>query len=650
MHARAALLMSVVAMAILAGAQAAPQVGTTIADFRLPDHMGKQHALSDFADNDLVVVAFLGTECPLAKMYAGRLQKIADEYAQRGVAFVAIMSNVQDSLADIAAFVRERNIGYPVLKDLRNGVASMFAVDRTPMVFLLDRQRVIRYQGRIDDQYLVGINRDKPTHEDLRLAIDELLAGKIVSTPKTDSMGCIIGRAHKPKANSPVTYARDVAPILQARCVECHRAGEIGPFGLTSYEEVAGWGEMISEVVRERRMPPWHADHRYGSFNNDRSMPESEKKLIYQWVQNGCPAGDLADLPAPRQFTIGWQLPRAPDQVFAMKEPFIVPASGGPRGVPYQHISVPSGFAEDKWIEASEIMPGNRSVVHHVIVFVAPPGAAGRPDWIFLTAYVPGLRLNSLPAGSAKRVPAGSTFVFELHYTPNGTPQQDTTRIGLVFADPSRVDKEVITTEIGDPDFVIPPSANSHVVTATSRPTTQELTLLSMSPHMHLRGKAFRYELVLPTGKRDVLLDVPAYDFNWQTSYLLAKPRRLPAGSVMYCRAVFDNSKTNLANPDPTQTVRWGEQTWEEMMLGFCDVILPRDDTRKAGKKPIKTGLDIVGLFDAADADHNGGLSDAEASVHELLKQHFAAIDKDHDHLLQLGEILGAARALTGHH
>jgi hypothetical protein len=288
--------------------------------------------------------------------------------------------------------------------------------------------------------------------------------------------------------------------------------------------------------------------------------------------------------------------------------------------------------------------------VHHVIVFVAPPGAKGRPDWIFLCAYVPGLRLNSLPAGSAKRVPAGSTFVFEMHYTPNGTPQQDKTEIGLVFADPSHVDKEVITTEIGDPGFVIPPGANSHVVSATSRPAPQELTLLSMSPHMHLRGKAFRYELVLPTGKREVLLDVPAYDFNWQTSYLLSKPRQLPAGSVIYCRAVFDNSKENPANPDPAQSVRWGEQTWEEMMLGFCDVMLPRDDTRKAGKKPIKTSLDIVGMFDAADTDHNGGLSESEAASHELLKQHFATIDQNHDNLLQLGEILTAARALTGHH
>jgi peroxiredoxin len=649
MYARTVVLLSAVLTALVASALAAPKVETKIADFRLPDYMGKEHALADFDDRELVVVAFLGTECPLAKMYAGRLQKIADDYAQRGVAVVGVMSNVQDSLADIAAFVRDHGIGYPVLKDRRNDVATMFAAERTPTVFLLDRQRVVRYQGRIDDQYLVGIIRDKPTREDLRLAIDELLAGKSVSDPKTESLGCIIGRAHQAKVNSPVTYARDVAPILQARCVECHRAGEIGPFGLTSYDDAAGWGEMVAEVVRERRMPPWHADQRYGLFVNDRSMPDSEKELIYQWVKNGCPAGDLADVPAQRQFTTGWQLPREPDQVFAMKEPFTVPATGGPNGVPYQHIRVPTGFAEDKWIEASEIKPGNRSVVHHVIVFVEPPGANGRPDWIFLTAYVPGLRLNALPAGSAKRVPAGSTFLFELHYTPNGAPQQDTTKIGLVFADPSRVDKEVITSEIVDPDFVIPPGENGHVVTATSRPTTQELTLLSMSPHMHLRGKAFRFELVLPTGEREVLLDVPAYDFNWQTSYLLAKPRVLPAGSVIYCRAVFDNSKANPANPDPTQSVRWGEQTWEEMMLGFGDVILPRDDTRKAGKKPIRTGLDIVGMFDAADADHNGGLSETEASAHELLKQHFAAIDQDHDHLLQLGEILGAARSLAGH-
>jgi hypothetical protein len=252
-----------------------------------------------------------------------------------------------------------------------------------------------------------------------------------------------------------------------------------------------------------------------------------------------------------------------------------------------------------------------------------------------------------MPAGAAKRIPAGSTLIFEMHYTPNGSVQQDTTRIGFVFADIKKIDKEVITVEIGNDEFAIPPGADRHAVTATSRPTNKELTLLSLSPHMHLRGKAFRYELVLPTGEREVLLDVPAYDFNWQTRYRLAKPRRMPIGSVVHCRAVYDNSAANLANPDPTKTVHWGEQSWDEMMLGFFDVILPRNDTRKAATKPVRTGLDLVGQFDAADADHNGGLDSSEASRNALLKQHFATVDHDGDGLLQLGEILAAVRALA---
>ncbi|MEX0587105.1 MAG: thioredoxin family protein, partial [Pirellulales bacterium] len=566
---RISILLSIVTLLTLIPAVARPEptAAAQIADFRLPDHLGKEHALADFADHDFVVVAFLGTECPLAKLYAGRLQTIMDEFAGRGVAVVAVMSNAQDSLEEIASFVRQHNLTYPVLKDRRNEVADQFGAERTPQVFLLDRQRTVRYRGRVDDQYLVGVMRDKPTREDLRQAIDELLAGKSVSVLQTDSPGCIIGRAHKPSDNNSITYSRDIAPILQARCVECHRAGEIGPFELSSYDEAAGWGEMMAEVVRQRRMPPWHADPKHGSFANDRSMPAAEKDMLLKWVQNGCPEGDPHDLPAPRQFTSGWQLQRQPDLVVGMEEPFTVPADAGRDGVPYQHFRVPTGFTEDKWIAAAEVQPRNRSVVHHTIVYVEPEGGKGRRDWVFLAAYVPGLRCEQLPAGSAKRVPAGSSLVFEMHYTPNGSVQQDKTRIGFLLADVDKIDKEVITCEIGDNQFVIPPGADSHVVTATSRATKQDLTLLSLSPHMHLRGKAFRYDLVLPTGEREVLLDVPAYDFNWQTRYVLAEPRRLPAGSVIHCRAVFDNSEANLANPDPTKSVRWGDQSWEEMML-----------------------------------------------------------------------------------
>lgn len=621
------------------------EIGRHIDDFHLPDHAGKERSLAELADRELVVVAFLGTECPLAKLYAGRLQAIAHDYADRGVAVVGVMSNSQDSLADIAEFVRLHELSYPVLRDNRNRVADAFGAERTPQVFVLDRQRTVRYAGRVDDQYVVGLIRDKPTTEDLRAALDDLLAGKSVATPTTPVVGCIIGRAREPNAGSPVTFARDVAPILQRRCVECHRAGEIGPFELAAYDDVAGWGEMIAEVVRDRRMPPWHAAPEHGEFANDRSMPESEKEVLYQWVKNGCPEGDPTETPKPRTFTAGWQMPREPDLVIGMEKPFDVPADAGREGVPYQHFVVPTGFTEDTWIEGAEVQPGNRSVVHHVIVYVAPPDSSW-DDRIFLAAYVPGLRYDPLPAGSAKRVPAGSSLVFELHYTPNGSPQQDLTKVGIMLADVDKIDKEVVTTELANVEFAIPPGAANHEVTATSQLADKDLTVISLSPHMHLRGKAFRFEMVLPSGERETLLEVPAYDFNWQTRYVLAKPRTLPAGAVIFCRAAFDNSPENLANPDPTATVRWGDQSWDEMMLGYFDVVLPRDDARKAGSKPVQTGLDLVGLFDSADVDHDNGLSADEAAGLKKLKDNFAAIDRDGDERLQLGEILGAAAAM----
>lgn len=650
MSARNSILTWIFALPLLLAATAQPEAAPDrhIADFKLPDQRGKEHALADLADRDLVVVAFLGTECPLAKLYAGRLQTIADVYADRGVSVVGIMSNAQDSLSDISAFVQQHDVKFPVLKDQRNEIADKFGAERTPQIFLLDRERNIRYQGRVDDQYLVGVMRGKPTREDLCAAIDELLEGKPVSVSQTDSPGCIIGRAHDKSDDTSVTYSRDIAPILQARCVECHRAGEIGPFSLTDYNETAGWGEMIAEVVHDGRMPPWHASPKHGSFLNDRRMPVAEQELIRKWVKNGCPEGDPHDLPVAPQFTSGWQLPREPDLVVGMEKPFDLPAEAGRNGVPYQHFRVPINFKEDQWIAAAEVQPGNRQVVHHTIVYVEPPGGKGRPDWLFLAAYVPGYRCVPLAEGSAKRIPAGSTLIFEMHYTPNGSPQVDKTQVGLLFANVDKIDKEVITCEIGDTDFRIPPGDANHIVTGSSRAIKKDVTLLSLSPHMHLRGKSFRYELVLPTGEREVLLDVPKYDFNWQTRYVLKEPRKLPAGSVLFCQATFDNSEDNPANPDPTKTVRWGDQSWEEMMLGFFDVVLPRDDQRPAGEKPVHPGLDVIGMFDVGDADHDSGLSKDEALANELLTKHFATIDADGDGKLQLGEILAAIRALEG--
>lgn len=627
-------------------ARGAMSLGVAIDGFELPDVRGQKHTLAELADRELVVVAFLGTQCPLAKLYAGRLQKLADEYADRDVAVVAVMSNVQDSLADVEDYVRQHQLELPVLKDQGAKVAEQFGAQRTPTVFVLDRTRTVRYAGRVDDQYGIGTVRKEPTREDLRIAIDELLEGKPVTVATAEPVGCIIGRRREPAQDATVTYYRDVAPILQARCVECHRAGEIGPLELTSYDEAAGWGEMLSEVVRDERMPPWHANPAHGKFANDRRMPEAEKETLFAWVAAGCPEGDSADAPPPREYSVGWQLPRTPDRVIAMEKPFDVPAEAGRKGVPYQYFTVPSGLTEDTWIEASEVQPGNPAVVHHVIVYAAPEKTMRRRDWIFLAAYVPGLRFDPLPAGSAKLVPADSVIVFEMHYTPNGSPQQDVTKIGLVLADVEKTDHEVVTLAVGNHQLAIPPGDANYRVTASSLPLEQDVTLISLSPHMHLRGKAFRYELVTPDAKREVLLDVPAYDFNWQTRYVLTEPRRLPAGSIIHCRAAFDNSEGNLNNPDPTAVVKFGDQSWDEMMLGYFDVMTPRDDTRKAGKHVVDTGFDIVGFFDAADDDGDAGLSADEVKLNPTIAENFAKIDRDGDAQLQLVELIAAMRAL----
>jgi hypothetical protein len=409
---------------------------------------------------------------------------------------------------------------------------------------------------------------------------------------------------------------------------------------MNSYEDVAGWGEMIAEVVRERRMPPWHANPDHGEFRNARRLTDEERELIFTWVENGCPEGDPADVPEPRQFTEGWTLPRAPDAVYTMSDtPFTVPADGGPEGVRYQHFEVDPQLTEDKWFNASEVQPGAREVVHHIIVFAKPAGINRRRDWVFLTAYVPGLRLQGLLDGAAKRIPAGSTFVFEVHYTPNGREQQDLSRVGFNFVDPETVTKEVITSEVVKADFVIRPHEADAEFTAQSAASGNPLTLISMSPHMHLRGKSFRYEVQFPDGTREVLLDVPQYDFNWQTRYVLEEPREFPAGTRMICTAVFDNSEDNLANPDPDDTVKWGDQSWEEMMIGYFDVMIPRDDSRSRGQRPLRTGIDADQIMARLDTDKDGVISREEAGVNALLLAGFDKIDADQDGLLQKSEL-----------
>ena len=553
-----------------------------VADFTLRDYRGHEWSLTELADRRLVVVAFLGTECPLAKLYATRLRDLAAQYESRGVSFLGIVSNRQDSLTEILHYARVHGITFPVLKDTGNQVADQFGAERTPEVFVLDDQRRIRYRGRIDDQFEIGVQRAAPSQRDLQQAIEDLLAGRDVGTPRTVATGCRIGRVlHPTVATSPepVTWSQHVAGIFQRHCQECHRPGEIAPFPLLTYADVQGWEEMIREVVEQERMPPWGADPHFGDFVNDVRLSDEEKRLILDWIAQGAPEGDPAQAPAPIAFPTGWHIAAEPDQVVYIGErPFTVPATGP---IEYQWFEVDPGFTEDKWVKAAEARPDNRAVVHHVTVYFKPPGANTynlnlRKRINLLTGYAPGkTAVNSPDMGIAFFLPAGTKFLFEMHYTATGSVEQDRSSLGLLFAKPSEVHKQVNCVLIANDQFAIPPQDPDYEV-KSEYTVDEDSLLISLSPHMHLRGKSFLYEVLYPDGNRETILSVPRFDFNWQNNYQFRDWKRLPKGSRVLCTARFDNSADNLANPDPNDTVRWGDQTWEEMMIGSI-AIAPAD-------------------------------------------------------------------------
>jgi peroxiredoxin/mono/diheme cytochrome c family protein len=562
----------------LLGQPAPAPIGITIPDFQLPDSQGRVRRLSDWHDRQLVVVVFLSVECPLAKLYAGRLANLAREWEPRRVIFLGIDANRQDALADLGRYAQVHQIPFPLLRDADASVADLFQATRTPEAFVLDERRRIRYRGRIDDQYTVNGRRAQPSRRDLAVALAELLAGEPVGQPLTPVTGCWIDRPGAASRSGKVTYARDIAPLIQQHCLGCHRPGQVAPFSLTTYLKTVRWAETIREVVREGRMPPWHANPNYGRFANDPSLTERERQLIETWVQNGTPEGDPADLPPPPAFADTWSIPN-PDQIVSLPRPVTVPADGV---MEYQIIEVDPGFREDKWIQAAEILPSNRRVVHHCIVYLKHPesdqpteqGALGS---FCLTATTPGTPPLLLPAGMAKKVPAGWTFVFVVHYQPIGSVQTDQTRLGLVFADPRTVQKEVATKLLYADDFAIPPRTPDFRVERTHL-FSQDVLLLAMLPHMHLRGKSFRYEAVYPDGRTEILLDVPRYDFSWQHRYVLAEPKRLPAGTTLRCTAHYDNSAANPVNPNPDVTVRAGVQSWDEMFNGYFEWALADQD------------------------------------------------------------------------
>jgi peroxiredoxin len=554
--------------------------------FSLKDVSGREVALSDFRDKKAVVIVFTGTECPVNNYYMPRLNELHGKYAARGVQFLAVNSNPQDSVEAVANHAKSAGLPFPVLKDADQKVADLLGAARTPEAVLLDSRRTICYRGRIDDQYGVGFRRPTPNRRDLAEALEEVLAGKPVSVARTQAAGCLIARLKKTGTTGTITYTNQIARLFQKNCQECHRPGEIGPFSLLTFRQAKGWAGMIEETVRDGRMPPWYADPRHGKFANDRRLSKEEKEMLLAWIDQGCPEGDEKDLPPPKEWHEGWWIGK-PDAVITMQEDFTVPADAGKNGVPYKYFTVPTNFTEDKWVQAAEARPGNRAVVHHIITTVSSPGddsASRGSRGNYLVGIAPGEEPLVLPPGMAKKIPKGASITFQMHYTPNGVEQKDRSSLGLIFS--KQPPKQFVrTASIAEGKLAIPPGDGNYKV-GSSATYDKETMILSFMPHMHLRGKDFEYRVEYPDGRSEVVLSVPRYDFAWQMRYVLAEPLRLPAGSKVVCTAHFDNSKNNLNNPDPTITVRWGPQTWDEMMIGWMQYYHPEEkiQARPAGK------------------------------------------------------------------
>jgi Copper type II ascorbate-dependent monooxygenase, C-terminal domain len=396
---------------------------------------------------------------------------------------------------------------------------------------------------------------------------------------------------------SDVTYTKDVSRIVEERCQTCHHKGTAAPFSLLTFEDAKNKANRIREAVTANRMPPWHADPNHGKFSNDRRLSDDQKQKLLAWIEGGCVEGDKKDLPEPKTYADGWVIGK-PDIVFELPKEQTIKAEGVEA---YQYFVTPTNFKEDVWVQAAEARPGNRAVVHHIIVFFRDPknpqrGGGDGLGQNMIVGTAPGDMPQIFKPGVARRIPAGSQLVFQMHYTPTGKEEKDRSQVGFIFYKGKEPPAHAAVTQgIANMDLRIPPGAANQKF-ESNLTLRQNVVLFSFMPHMHVRGKDFEYEAIYPDGRKEVLLSVPKFDFNWQTMYRLETPVKLPKGTRIHCTAHYDNSDKNPANPDPTKEVSWGDQTWEEMLIGWVDYYL---DTPDKGAKTTPTKVE--GLEEQAE-------------------------------------------------
>jgi peroxiredoxin len=543
------------------------------------------------------VLVFYSTECPISNSYSPTLKSLVESFSGEKVKWIGVCVDPDLSDADIKAHSRDFGLKFPLARDKQGALARKLGAKMTPEAFVIDADGKVRYHGRIDDQFAARQKRNvNPTEHDLKDALTALLSGKDVKTPFVAPVGCPMPDV--PSLTKP-TYCKDVAPIIQQNCQECHRPGQVGPFPLETYDQARKRASDIAAVVDDRLMPPWKASPHVGpKFRDVRTLSEQEIATIVAWADSDAPEGNPADLPTPPKFSDEWEL-GTPDLILDTGADFEVPATGEDI---YRCFVVPTGLTEDKYVSAVEFKAGNRSVVHHLLAYVdvsgkarerdnADPGPGyscfggpGDPIHGGLGGWAPGNRPTHLPDGVGRSLPGKSDVIIQVHYHPRGKAETDRSKIGIHFAR-KPVKQTLHWSVVINPELVLPPGqSNIEVKAAWEAPV--DVIAYNVAPHMHLLGHDMQISVKFPDGRVQDLIRIDEWDFNWQYTYQFEKPIDIPKGSLVYLVSHFDNSSANPRNPNhPPKEVKWGEATTDEMCIGFLGVTKAGQDLTRPGEK-----------------------------------------------------------------
>jgi mono/diheme cytochrome c family protein len=593
------------------------------------DIANRQTNLSTLAGPKGLVVAFTSTSCPVTKRQLSNIAQLEDQFRAKGINFVYVNPIETDLASDASRVSASTGLNGRYIIDTDKSISRVLAPRTTAEVFVFNANQELVYRGAADDQYTVTSSLPKPRNQWLLSTLGAVVAGKKPATANVNPSGCALEPVTAPPATA-ITYYDAVAPIVQKNCVSCHRQGGIAPFKLDTIADVKAHAAMIKQTVEQGTMPPWQAAPAVGTTKspwvNDCSLQPADKETLLTWLNGPRALGNVAKAPKPLPaITDGWSLGK-PDMVVTMPQPLFVPATGV---LPYRVMDAEVNITEDKWVQSVEVVPSAKQVVHHVLIFIRKPGQFSVEDLneraSFFAAYVPGTSTAAWPEGLAKKLPKGTVLRFQMHYTTNGTAATDQTKLGIRFA-AKAPEHEIKVTGASNTRFRIPAGDPNYKV-VSSLPIPMDIKMTALMPHMHVRGKAAKYELVMPDGTRKLLLDVPRYDFNWQHTYRYAEPLMVPKNSRLEYTCWFDNSTGNKNNPDPKREVPWGPQTFDEMQLGYIEYYAAgKDDTTELVDEDQAMDSMFENMFGQIDKN-----SDGFVTKDEFQNPAFGLLDKDRD-------------------